>query len=795
MKATRPCPSIFGVLLFPLCLMLITAVPLAATVPSIDTVCFEQVDWIGPDGNVLETDSLFGRMKYSYVPTDTTCYLNLVASSTTSGSPAWVVQNLPLFASSSTLVRDEAVHIDLAELGVVAGQDLTQLCYLLEVEVNPRTDAPGGTLVQSAVMDEENDSWDHEESSTHISDDTAVQPPNGYKAKGESENLQCSKDELDAIPEERRLKAEGCKKCFAGAYARSFDYLNRQFELGLDKTTSQIYEDLIDLDVSKKPGIPCPPASRKTWLETSLSYFNGLIEAQNKKIVTRVWEIGSKIAGRNLSPRKYKDGQVPPIAGAESETLGKDKLKEWIKAEVRRKAAIQLAYTKTGGSGHIVYVLGCYEDEDGKLFVRFRDDNRQDNDKKGDCEIKVAEIRCLKEAREPTFRHKGNAKIIYAISTALPPPAEVKTKTRGAPRYPSDEGSKTTKARRKCDTDREDCESTDEGSTTDDFIHATVVVDNNTQLPSPLDLIIEADASALNPQLGSRDVTQAFRMVGGGPRIMNPMVFPPGRTALRLELRAPVPSGLLSSLPVNLPFKMSLKDPNDPGVTFHCATDTVGLRPNVGHEDDDEACFFPRVQNPTLTGDAMMVRIPAIDAPKLGNEWRISGLEFVGGDLGGSSLPGLDALQLRVEDPILPSSPDLSPRGLLRWVGSIGDPGNADGISVGPPATTVSVDITDYKVTPTLPHEAPNLWVMAYLNPGDSAQIFTAIGSDGTTETLVGNSYVLPSFVNPAINIPDFNFQIRSLWDGPPSRSRERAPIQRRTRRQEAISGMLLFYR
>jgi hypothetical protein len=335
-------------------------------------------------------------------------------------------------------------------------------------------------------------------------------------------------------------------------------------------------------------------------------------------------------------------------------------------------------------------------------------------------------------------------------------------------RFPGDRGLPVLFARRRCSGPDCRISVTDplDNNRTDDFITARITIDNRLA-PATLDLVIEADRSAVNPKLDRKDVLSFLRPIGGGTPLTNPLTFPTGRTQLALEIDRVIARRLLALLPVNLPFHVRLVDPNDPNLILDDESQLLGLRPFAGYYDDDThsgGFFF--TQSPVLSGDALCVRYDAVDLPKPGNPLVVTGAQVVGGDFGASGLLGLDAFELRREDTVLSGNPDLSPQGLFRSQGTVGDPGNGDGIPMGIPVTTVSIDFTDYVAMPPDPALALNLFGMAYLNPGDSGASVTAIGSAGAGDAFVGNSSTLHAGALPVTPFLSDDLEIRLDLEG-----------------------------
>lgn len=340
----------------------------------------------------------------------------------------------------------------------------------------------------------------------------------------------------------------------------------------------------------------------------------------------------------------------------------------------------------------------------------------------------------------------------------------------GSSRFAGDRGLPVQFARRKCSgTDcKVDGTDTSGNDASDDFITARLSIDNNTlAAPRPLNLIIEADRSVINPKLTPKDVTNFFKPIGGGPGIMNPVTFPNGRTVFNLEIKIAIKRKFLPSFPVDLPFDVRIEDPNDANDVPDSESQALGLRGSNGYYDNDShAGGFFFTQSPVQTGDALSVRFEAVDLPKVGNTLNVTGAQVAAGEFGASGLPGFDAFELRREDIVLQRNPDLSPQGLLRNVGTLGDPGNADGIPTGLPVTTVNIDFTNYVATPTNPALALNLFGMAYLSPGDTGASVTAVGSAGAGDVYIGNSSTLLASTPPVSGFPQDDLEIRLDIEG-----------------------------
>jgi len=309
----------------------------------------------------------------------------------------------------------------------------------------------------------------------------------------------------------------------------------------------------------------------------------------------------------------------------------------------------------------------------------------------------------------------------------------------------------------------------------DDNITLSISIDNGTGAATSRNLRICADQSVIPPGTkGLKEITAFFKPVGGGPAIMNPLVLPTGRTILKLEVSAASVKNKAASIVnkrvLNLPLRVLVDDPAvdtdlcalDGGADVDDETQQIGLRRRPGSADDNAIEVFFTVQSPNQVGDSLNVRYKAIDMPRIG--YTVTGFEVVGGEFGGSGLPGLDAIELRAEDPVFQGDADLTAVGLVETFGA------ADGVGSAPipgtlPATAV-FNSGDSFIDPTVDEGlVSNLFVRGLLLPGEAATV-TAIGADtAPSDTILGDSSFTVSGIQPSSYTLN-NFALRALLDG-----------------------------
>lgn len=100
------------------------------------------------------------------------------------------------------------------------------------------------------------------------------------------------------------------------------------------------------------------------------------------------------------------------IAGVSEET---GDFETWLKREIKTED-VELAYYYPGNA-HIITVVGVYT-KDGKTYVKYRDDEKQDSATAGDTTIKHAEIYKKNGAYHI---HTDNDTIHFAVSESVKP--------------------------------------------------------------------------------------------------------------------------------------------------------------------------------------------------------------------------------------------------------------------------------------------------------------------------------------------------------------------------------------
>ena len=286
-------------------------------------VLFEQTNWLDPDGNVLEANSRWGSLTFSYSPDPTTThYLNLSLANSANGSRVWAVQNMPLTYVDNGVfdTRCQTVNIDLEELGYGVGDDWSQTFYDITIDTDLSTAMPQDPLTSSSVADFDYNSWTA--TSAFGTEFSAGKPHKFTLYKSVKPRRSVSHD-LPVVEEEH------CK-CTAGSFARSLDWLNRKHNLGLPGAMS-IYNGLIAEGVSDEHLLSTPASNHADWIGHKQDY---LAKNAPGKVITKIIDPAN---GVNATPG------TPQQEGGD--------FYAWLKREWEHGEDIEITYR-----------VGAYED-------------------------------------------------------------------------------------------------------------------------------------------------------------------------------------------------------------------------------------------------------------------------------------------------------------------------------------------------------------------------------------------------------------------------------------------------
>ncbi|MBI1850217.1 MAG: hypothetical protein HYR85_07715 [Planctomycetes bacterium] len=307
----------------------------------------------------------------------------------------------------------------------------------------------------------------------------------------------------------------------------------------------------------------------------------------------------------------------------------------------------------------------------------------------------------------------------------------------------------------------------DEGGTiVDDYVSATIVVDNGAPAPIALQtLSLVADPSVISPRLAPRNVAARF-VVSSTPGVSlasgNPYSWPPGRTTFRASVPARIAGKFQASMPVNVPF-VAMSTP--PGLPPIVARGVLGARRQRGQIDDGTAELAMMVQGPSVTGDALAQRFPTVRFfPRIGGvpvtRVDVTRIDVAAVSIG--SVRGFDAIEIRRDDPVLIHSADPSPQGLYGRIGIAGD---------GVPDLAIPADpngvcrFFSFTATPPIPvPSTADVWVDVVFMPGaigGAGPNGTFLCTDTTAATVLGESFASFAGAVPFVPMPLDNGMVR----------------------------------
>ena len=358
----------------------------AWTSPIISNVKLGQQDWFGPSANLVAPDSLWGYLSFDYTPDPSQTFFLNVSASLGGGPFQWTIQNIPLFPALSD--GDLGLDFDLGEFGISAGTDVSSLDVIMSLDSEFQTAPSAGLSSSFAVENLTYFSWNDigDPETTAGFDDPGR--PKGNKNTAEP----------DTKPKDRDIKPlqEDPNQCFPGSMARSLDWLNREYEIGVNKPIDDVYKELRDKVKS--------PAGKD------------VVEQATEQI--RLKDEYAKATFKDSIRTKVYDplGFVNAIPGVAETTPKDEALLEWLEREMKTED-VELAYYWKGGA-HIVTIVSIYKTKDGKIKVRYRDDENQGNKSAGDSELKEKEL----YLRDGRFRFGADENSVWYLASESPIP-------------------------------------------------------------------------------------------------------------------------------------------------------------------------------------------------------------------------------------------------------------------------------------------------------------------------------------------------------------------------------------
>ncbi len=316
-------------------------------------------------------------------------YLNAVAQDPANGQPeAWIIQNMPIFPAGLGEDTRQDVDFDFQDLGDSPGVPVSSLLFRYSVTSSPLSSPLPGTMSLTTV-----DRLDRRALGVMDGDlFPVIGRPAAHKAAGGPTNVIQHRN-MPAVQE-----ANGA--CLSGSMARSIKWLLNGEALYPNKRAQDIYNDLFNLGIHQGGGI-----TYTTAILRKANYLNGLVAPLNLRGITSV---NILVAGRV--------GATPGVAQETTDLI------DWLKRELPGHD-VELDY-----GHHIVTITGMYQ-QGGDTYVKYRDDEVQGDDTRGDTAEKRAKL--TKNGGDYFFRQvaggAGAFKVQMGVSETIdvPPPPNV----------------------------------------------------------------------------------------------------------------------------------------------------------------------------------------------------------------------------------------------------------------------------------------------------------------------------------------------------------------------------------
>ncbi len=360
----------------------------SAFAASVSGISIGRLDWYDSTGTLQVPRSSYGVMDMTISPDpSTSAYLNVVADDPGNSAPeAWIIQNMPILAASFGEDSSQEVDFDFQDLGDAPGTLVSSLLVRYSVTSTPLSSPPSGSMSTFTVSAVTVQTSNTKAGNAFF---TAIARPAGQKAAGAETN----------VIQHKNVKSvqEGLGQCLAGSFARSIKWLWDGEAIYSTKTTQDIFNDLIALKVSS------PTTSYADDVVAKASYLDQKLIPLGFRGVTAIDIV---VAG--------SIGDTPGVSQETTDFI------TWLK-RVLPTDDVELDFD--GTNRHIVTITGMY-DQGGATYVKYRDDEKQGDNSKGDTAEKRAKL--TKTGANYDFREDptgifggGNFKVQLGISEAI----------------------------------------------------------------------------------------------------------------------------------------------------------------------------------------------------------------------------------------------------------------------------------------------------------------------------------------------------------------------------------------
>lgn len=350
----------------------------AAAQASVDDVVFKQVSWLDDEDAVVFPYSVWGVLELTMKPHPRHfSYINVTADA--GAGPAWIVQNWPIFPAPLIGDTRQSVDVDLGDLGLAPGTEVTSLEALVRVDRTPLAAPPVGPLAPYGVKYAGQTLCG---CGCGGSPPVDIGEPEGHEGEGP---VQGTSREHDVPPVQQRHGT-----CVEAAFARSLAWLEDTWGIGTDLSAQQIHDTL----VARRPRQVRDSAK----VAEKVKWSDGLPTT----VVTKLYDVSDFL---------------PPIPGVKEVPTTTD-LFEWLMAEMRTED-VELGY-----GGHMVTLVRVYKQGDD-IFLKYRSDEAAGAaHPEGDEAVKEARL-VKKPNGDWAFRSTTDGehgKVHIAISESVPVP-------------------------------------------------------------------------------------------------------------------------------------------------------------------------------------------------------------------------------------------------------------------------------------------------------------------------------------------------------------------------------------
>lgn len=314
--------------------------------------------------------------------------------------PAWVTQNLPLFGTNDGYAGEQSLSVDinLEELGFTVGNDWQSTFFYVSITPDPLSDIPTGNFEFANVKDTVWKFDDPAISGVAGSIILGQNAPQGHKAQGKATPIGPPR-KMNPVEEDKEM-------CMPGAFARSLDWLNREYKLGYQKNAQEIYAELL----KGGAGIRFPGDYKKSHAERIKKKSEYAKDKISKDIVTKIWD-------------SKKDAVANTTGDIKQETWEHIDFITWLIQEYKNGEDVEIGSLfwfpeELQWRGHMETVTGLYQ-QGNKTYVDLVGDKVQG--KQSGDETRGG----LPLTKKGNHFYVGGGEVTFAVSESIPEPSTV----------------------------------------------------------------------------------------------------------------------------------------------------------------------------------------------------------------------------------------------------------------------------------------------------------------------------------------------------------------------------------